>query len=141
MPDAPHWAVERARAALNLGMKVPEVEQLLVKGGLEQEVASAIVMSVIEGKVRDNLQTMGHEERGQWKHYVFSALFACVCLGCSYRIAGSLGVGMALIWVLPALAGIWLAPLFAERGSVFRAAGWVLLLLITAHRVMFGLLI
>jgi hypothetical protein len=47
----PRWcdgSMERAHAALQLGMKVPEVEQLLVAKGLTLAQANEVVMALVE---------------------------------------------------------------------------------------------
>jgi hypothetical protein len=47
----PEWAVQKARTSLQLGMKVPEVEQQLIAGGLDRAVAAALVIKVRDGSL------------------------------------------------------------------------------------------
>src|SRR5205823_2465715 len=51
-PPGPDWPAERARAALKVGLSVPDVERQLVAKGLSPEAAAAVVRGVLEERVR-----------------------------------------------------------------------------------------
>lgn len=135
----PNWAVEHARAALNIGMKAPEVEQLLVAKGLTPGEASSVVMSILEGRVAGALAPVASGERSRLVHMVLSVMVAGICLALVYQFGGGGPTAWTLVCILPGLAGIWLPGMMAwewglgPRGC--RAAGWAWLLLSGGGRV------
>ncbi len=56
-PDEPlpAWALAKAEAALTVGQTMPEIETSLVAKRLSREEATAVVMAVLEGRVRASL--------------------------------------------------------------------------------------
>lgn len=135
----PDWAIERALAALSLGMKVPEVEQQLVAKGLTPTQANAVVMSVLEGHVRANYAPMETEDGGGPIELVLSLVVAGLCLALVYWFGGSKPLGWTVVCIVPGLAGIWFPVMMRwewglSRGST-RAFGWLWLLLFGISRV------
>jgi hypothetical protein len=136
--EQPTWAVARAQAALNLGMKAPEVEQQLVAKGLTPAEANAVVMSILEGRVRDELAPVQSEERWLPVQRVLSLVVAGVCLALVYWLGGGGAMAWTLVCILPGLAGIWLPDMMDwewNMGTGCRAVGWVWLLLFGGGRV------
>jgi hypothetical protein len=133
----PDWAVAKVSAALQAGLRVPEIEQLLIAKGVSPANAAAIVTNVIEGRVRD---TRTHSEQGERQvlvHRVASALVGCVCLLLAYWFGEGLSAGRTLLSILLPLACIWF-PDFMEHTvppPVLRSAAWLLLLVIAGYRV------
>jgi hypothetical protein len=134
------WAVQHARAALNIGMKVPQVEQMLVAKGLSPLEANNVVMSILEGRVRDRLAPMETEERWRPVQLVLSIVVAGMCLALVYWFDGGASTAWTLICILPGLAGIWLPDMMAwqwqSAPTGCRAIGWVWLLLCGGGRVL-----
>jgi hypothetical protein len=135
----PSWAVERARAALNVGMKAPEVEQHLIAKGLSPAEANDVVMSILEGRVRTVFAPLASEERSRPAQLVVSVLLAGVCLALVYWLGGGGPTAWTLVCILPGLAGIWLPEMMSWEWNMAstgcRAVGWVWLLLFGGGRV------
>jgi hypothetical protein len=138
--EQPSWAVERARAALNIGMKAPEVEAVLIAKGLSPSEANDVVMSLLEGRVRAGLAPLESKERLLAAHRIAPVLVAGVCLALVYWFGGGGPTAWTLVCILPGLAGIWLPEMMAWEWDIAstrcRAAGWVWLLLFGVGRVL-----
>jgi hypothetical protein len=50
----PDWAIQKAVAALNTGMKVPDIESLLVARGLDRTTANSFVVRSMLSKPKKN---------------------------------------------------------------------------------------
>jgi hypothetical protein len=138
--EQPSWAVERARAALNIGMKAPEVEQQFLAKGLGPAQANEVVMSILERRVRAVLTPLKSEERSRPVQLVVSLVVAGVCLALVYWFGGGGPTAWTLVCILPGLAGIWLPEMMAWEWNMAstgcRAGGWVWLLLFGGGRVL-----
>jgi hypothetical protein len=138
--EQPSWAIERARAALNVGMKAPEVEQHLIAKGLSPSAANEVVMSILEGRVGAVFAPLESAERLRPAHLVVSVLVAGVCLALVYWFGGGGPTAWTLVCILPGLAGIWLPEMMAWEWNMAstgcRAVGWVWLLLVGGGRVL-----
>lgn len=137
--EPPDWAVEHARAALNIGMKAPEIEQRLVAKGLSPEEANDVVMGILEGRVRSEAPPVGPEEAGLPLHQILSLLHAGIFVAVSYWLGGAIPSAYTLICILPGLAGIWLPSMMTWDWQVSPAScrvfGWIWLYLFGFGRV------
>jgi hypothetical protein len=138
--ELPGWAVDHARAALSIGMKVPEVEQRLVAKGLTAAQANDVVMRIVEGRVHNALAPAESQERSLPVQLVLSVVVAAVCLALAYWFGGAMPAVWTLACILPGLAGILLPEMMHWKwglsGAGCRAVGWVWLLLFGAGRVL-----
>ena len=82
----PDWALESARTSLKMGLKMPDIEKLLVARGLTPDVASAVVTRALEERVRGHFEPMKERERSENLHRIFSLFvgFVCIVLGFLY---------------------------------------------------------
>jgi hypothetical protein len=82
----PEWAVEKARASLRLGMKVPDVEQRLVAFGLSPVAAKDVVTRVLACHVRAEAAPLEHLTPTQPIEQLLAVVVAAVCilLGLAY---------------------------------------------------------
>jgi hypothetical protein len=131
--------VEHARAALNLGMKAPEVEQRLVAKGLTPAEANNVVMGILENRVRGRLAPVEAAERSLPLQLLLSVVVAGVCLALVYWFGGAGPAAWTLVCILPGLAGIWLPEMMAWEWNLAltrcRIGGWAWLLLFGGGRV------
>ncbi|HMF18050.1 MAG TPA: hypothetical protein VKE98_12635 [Gemmataceae bacterium] len=135
-----------ARGALRIGMCIPDIEKHLVAKGLSGEEANATVMDLIAGDVRKQMgSTSGGEGRRRFVVLTVSGLIGGACLVLAYWFGGSLSLGIALIWVVPALASIWIPELTdmgdSDWGAGSWVSGWVVLLLYLGYRVFLAVVI
>jgi hypothetical protein len=132
----PDWAIQKAVAALNTGMKVPDIESLLVARGLDRTTANSLVMGILEGRVRSQLDAVEAEEKRQPVQLILAGMFAALCLVVVYWKGGSAPTAWTLVCLLPGLAGIYLPEMMAWHwGSASRAAAWLWLLVFGGARV------
>ena len=136
--EFPDSAVHYARAAVRLGMSIPEIEQHLVLRGLSREEANRLVMNVIEAGV---CEASPHIETSNWGKPLRILLctgIGALCVFLAYWYGGGPSVGRALIWVGPALVSIWIPELTDSSDSDWGIrslfAGWILLLLCLIYR-------
>jgi hypothetical protein len=133
--DFPDWAVEKTRAALKVGMKVPDVEKLLVARGLDSATANGVVMSFVEGKVRDEVALEPGDDRSPLQ-LILSGIVVIACLLIVYWKGGGGPTAWTLVCILPGLAAIWLpAMMDYPWGSGSRVVGWIWLILFGVGRV------
>ncbi len=143
-PFPPDWAVQHARAAMNVGLAVPEIEQRLIAKGLTPTEAAAVVTGVLEERLQ--IGTPPHEtDQGRTVARIVSLAAALVCLLLAYAFGGGPSAARSLLGVLPALACIWFpewAALSADPDwtAAARGVGWLLLLLLAGYRIMLLLL-
>lgn len=140
-PPLPDWAVEHARAALGLGLSVPEVEQRLVARGLPPVTAAAVVTSILETRVRRRFESLEQGEQRQRLHRLLSGFVGCVCLLLAYYFGGGMSAGKTLLWVLLPLACIWFPEEVAgytgsASAALLRWCGWLVLLVIGGYRIL-----
>jgi hypothetical protein len=135
----PDWAVEHARAALKIGMKVPEVEKLLVAKGLPPAQANEVVMTIIEGRVGQAAAAVQSKERSSSVQLALSVIVAAVCIALAYCFGGDSPAAWSLACLLPGLAFIWLPEMrgwqwgLTPRAS--RICGWTWIFLVGVGRV------
>jgi hypothetical protein len=133
------WPVLFARRALKMGMRVPEIEQQLVSQGLSPEEANRLVMGILEGDIQQQKSAWIKAERGKPIRLLLSAVLGGVCLWLAFRWGGGLSVDRALIFLVPALGGIWLPELTdtedSDWGLLSQGTGWILLFLYLGYRV------
>jgi hypothetical protein len=84
----PDWALRKALAALNIGMKVPDVENLLIARGLDRTMANSLVMGILEGNVRHQLGAVHAEEKWKPIQLILAGMFAALCLAVVYWRGG-----------------------------------------------------
>jgi hypothetical protein len=131
----PDWALDHARAALRLGLSVPEVEQRLVAKGLAPSTATAVVNAILEGHLQATSEPSGSSEDAATAHRAASAVVACMCLGLAYAFGGGESVGRTVLWLLLPVACIWWAEVFeANSPTLVRWTAWAVLLLIGMYR-------
>jgi len=128
----PEWAVEKARASLRLGMKVPDVEKRLVAFGLSPAAAQAVVNRLLERDVR--AETAPEEQERQVKplHRILSAVVAA-CLVLAYLFSGSY-LPLKLAFVVVPLVCIWFGR------DLIRWLGWLVLALSCGYVLMLMLI-
>jgi hypothetical protein len=136
----PDWAVESADAWLRVGRTVPEIEQRLVERGLPPEVAGAAVTRALEWQLRREREPLGEGEVGERWHRILSVLAAGVCLLLAYWFGGGRSAGYTLLWIVWPLAAIWFPEAISrssdpDRTSAARWLGWLLLLFLSACRI------
>jgi hypothetical protein len=146
-PPPPEWAVSFARGALRIGMSVPEIEKHLVERGLSSEAANTTVMDLIEGDLKKEMgsTSLGGEGLRRFVVLTVSGLIGGACLVLAYWFGGSLSLGVALIWVVSALASIWIPELTdmgdSDWGASWWVSGWAVLLLYLGYRVFLAVVI
>src|SRR5262245_52809487 len=92
-PFPPDWVAGYVLAALNTGLHVPEIEQLLVSRGLSPTAAASAVEGVIEQRIRRQVLAERRARRWTWANRVLSALVSVVCIvSASQRGGNPLGV-------------------------------------------------
>lgn len=132
----PDWALAHARAALRLGLSVPEVEQRLVAKGLSPSTAAAAVNVVLEDRVQASSAFAGPSERAVTAHRAAAAVAACLCLGLAYAFGGGLSAARTVLWLFVPVAYIWWAEtLSSSPPAAVRWTAWVVVLLVGAYRV------
>jgi hypothetical protein len=140
-PPGPDWPAERARAALNVGMSVPDVERQLVGKGLSPEEAAAVVRGVLEERLRT---TAGPRELSTVElvlHRTLSMVFGVATVLAAFLSSGVMIATYVGILTAVAVGWIWRGRFWrwvsaVERPSFgVRLAGWVLLGLIFLYRL------
>jgi hypothetical protein len=139
-------AVEYAKAALRMGLTVPEIEQRLVDRGMGPAVASATFTMILGERVHEESESLEREERRQRLHVVLSVATACVCLVLAFLYGGGLSAAKTLLRMLLPLACIWFPGVIsrsADRVAVpfIRGGAWFLLLAILGYRVVLLLMV
>jgi hypothetical protein len=123
---APDWALQHARAALQVGMRVPQIEKLLIARGLDPAMAAAVAEKAIEERVREELQG---PLRAQWRlrlHRILSGVIALAYLVLGYWARGPEGVARVALGISLALACIWFGDAMGSaRGPVGLARPWI----------------
>ena len=102
----PVWAMTQADAALKVGQTMPEIEKSLLAKGLAKEIASAVVIAVLEGRLRLQAESLAKAKRSNWIHRVLSAIVGGACFllmdrffgGPPRKAAGGVLVIVACIW-------------------------------------------
>jgi hypothetical protein len=143
-PPSPDWAVERAHAALNVGVSVPDIERQLVEKGLSPEAAAAVVNRVLAGKAR----TTGAREPSRVElllHRTLSGVVggASILLGLLFSVWSACAVALYIAVPLGCVwFGEWVGTYWRWRprriqhpGVVLRLAGWVLLAGVFIYRL------
>jgi hypothetical protein len=133
-PPIPDWAMNRARVELNMGMKVPEIQQLLVDRGLSRAEAEEAVISVVENRVGQRIDSVQRTQRSVLIHRILSGALGNVCIVLAYLLGGAQSAIKALGAILLPLFCIW----FSERArlstpGLVRFAGWLLLIAICLY--------
>jgi hypothetical protein len=114
---------------------MPEVEKGLVTNGLSQETATAVVMAVLEGRVRAG-QPPEMSDAAVLAHRIAAVVAIVVCLGLAYADGGKKSVGRTALWLVLPVPWIWfsgailrqyIAELTEPRWR-FRSYSWVVLL-------------
>ena len=149
-PFLPAWALAQAEAALKIGQTLPEIERGLVAKGLEAETATAVVMAVLEGRVRKQNESAAKTERRNRIHRMQSALVggACILLAfwslSAYR-ASRTGIAMvglvACIWFPNWWGGYESRDSFTPKPqNIFiRWLAWLVLALVFIQFAWFGI--
>jgi hypothetical protein len=122
----PEWAVAKARAALRVGMKVPEIEQRLVAGGLSPAAAEAVVTRILSRDVRAETMLEVNLRRRRLIHVILSllvAIFFVFFVGSPH--GGTIPASMA---VKTSAIGTGLLLIWFGKGFL-RLMGWILLIL------------
>ena len=125
----PDWAIQYVGASLRVGITVPEIQKRLVGKGLSPQAATALVTSVLENRVRGQLQPLDDEERAQRLHRLLSAVVGGACLLLGYCYGGAFSALIVATWILLPLVCIW------TSGSLIRLAAWVVLVLVFCWRL------
>jgi len=139
----PDWAVAYVRGAFRIGMHVPEIEQHLVSQGLSPEAANTLILDIVNEAVREASPTGGSS---QWAKPV--RLLLCSAIGCASLYLAYLrsrySLGLACLWVVPALFSIWVPELTdtdeSDWGARSWVTGWFVLLLYLCYRVFIALM-
>jgi hypothetical protein len=133
----PDWAVERVRASLKIGLGVPEIERGLVEKGLTPAEAEAVVTSVLENRVQDQLQPQADAEIQQRVHRILSAVIGCACLGLGYWYGGGYSTAKVALGILVPVSCVWVPDWMASSTPAFmiRLGGWLLLIVIFMYRL------
>ena len=135
----PEWAVTYARAAVRMGMRVPEIEEHLVSRGLSPALANRIVMEIVEGAFQETAAPLDDSEHGRPVRLVVSVVLGGACLLLAYWFGGNRSAILALLWVGPELAAIWIPELTdtvdSDWGSRLWFCGWAMLILYLGYRV------
>jgi hypothetical protein len=76
----PEWAVQKAIAALRIGMSVPEVEKHLVNAGLSPSTAEAVVTRVLSQHVQAQALSRGHQEPSSGPEQLMAGVVAAVAI-------------------------------------------------------------
>ena len=144
-PPMPSWAIEHARAALRIGKSVPQAQQLLVARGLAPAAAEAVVMGVVEERVRQQVEPQERAAGRQFVHRLLSGVLGAAFVLVGYWYGGGLSAGQVFLSILFPLACIWFGDVVgsywykpsagATPGSLVRLGGWALLLLIGLYRL------
>ena len=111
----PDWAVDHARAALQLGKSGPETEQLLVARGLSPASAEATVTKLIEDQIGRQTRSEQVTEKRKFYHRALSALVGSVAILLGYWFGGGLSAGRTLVAVLFPVACIWFPDLMESN--------------------------
>jgi hypothetical protein len=134
--SVPDGAIEYARAALKLGISVPEIEKRLVEKGLTPALATAVVNGLLTAQTKERFEPLPDSEGGDLIHRLMSIIVTGVCLILAYKYNEGLSVGLTLIWILGPLACIWFPDhLTTHPPEGLRALGWLILILIGVYRV------
>ena len=133
----PDWALDQARAALNLGLSAPEVEQRLAAKGLAPSTATAVVNALLEGHLQASSEPSGPSAGALTAHRVASAVAVCICLGLAYAFGGGQSVGRTTLSLFLPVACIWWAGVLSSDSpaTLVRWTAWVVVLLIGGYRV------
>lgn len=141
----PDWAVQYARSALRIGMRVPEIEQNLVAKGLSPEAANRLVMEIVEQALGAEPTPIGSDDRGKPVRLLLSVVVAGASLILAYWFGDGLSMGGAIIWVVPALLSVWIPDLTgmidSDWGSRWWLCGWALLLIYLAYRIFLAVMV
>jgi len=138
----PDWAVLQASAALKIGQSMPEIERGLVAKGLAKETASAVVLAVLESRVRAN-PPPGPSDRAMNVHRIASVLAVVICLGLAFVYGGGYSAGKTFLWLILPVGCIWLAESIVNSAppSLVRWIAWVVVGLIVMYRVVLLLMV
>jgi hypothetical protein len=145
-PPLPDWAIEHARASLRIGMSVPEIQQRLVSRGLAPAAAEAVVLSVVEDRVRQQVEPQERALARRRLHRILSGIVGAACILLGYWFGGGLSAGKVVLSILFPLSCIWFGDEIGSRwsstfspgptpGVLLRLGGWVVLLGICLHRL------
>lgn len=105
--DMPGWEIDRARALLESGVNVAEIERRLIADGLPAEAATAVVEKALEERVRKKLEPVARAEGRQRIHRVLSVLMAASYTFLVYWHLGFLSAFRFGIGLLLPVACIW----------------------------------
>ena len=125
-----------ADAALKLGLTAPQIEQRLVAKGLSPSMASAVVMGVLEGRLRAAEPSAG-SEKSRTAHGIASILVGLLCLMLAYGFGGGLSVAKTFLGMMLPLATIWWPEVMDSYlpPAILRWVAWLALLTIVVYRV------
>src|SRR5258708_7722673 len=118
----PAWAVEKARACLLLGMRVPEIQQQLVARGLSPSAAEAVTTRVLSGYVRAGTEPLKHHTPTQSTERLLALLVAAICVLLGLINGGTPSALVTGVLTLFALWRIWC------RTGWTRWVGWFILI-------------
>jgi hypothetical protein len=105
----PEWAVAKARASLQLGMKVPEVQLHLVARGLSRATAEAVVTRLLEGHVRAEAAALENRTPKQPVEQLLAVGVTLVCIVVGLVAGGASEALIAAFWAVFPLWRIWVA--------------------------------
>lgn len=144
-PPMLDWAMEHVRAALRIGIEVPDIERQLVARGLTPEVAEAVVTNVLGERVRADQPNTPERQRRRFLHRMLSGVVAFGCVVLEFWFGGGFSAGRDIFCLLLPTTCIWFgdAPWFRKRfpqssvasGVVVRWLGWLVLLLYFLYQV------
>ena len=100
-----------ARTALNTGMNVAEITNHLVSRGLSPGEADRIVMGVLQGDVAENVGSLSRTEWARPISLLVSLVIGAACVLLAYWFGVGFSIVRCLLWLVPALGGIWLPVL------------------------------
>jgi hypothetical protein len=137
----PGWEIDRARALLESGVNVTEIEKRLIAEGLPPKAATAVVEKALEERVRNKVEPVARAEGRRHIHRVLSVLMAASYVVLTYLHYGFLtaiefGIGLLLpvacIWFPDAMGNYTSRYSFnRETMGVFVLwGGWLVLIVV-----------
>lgn len=146
----PEWAIERARALLRTGVRVPQIEQRLVAQGLSPETATAVVDRLLKDRTRQQVGPLEQDDRRNRWHRLLSGVVGCGCVFLAYWFFGTWSACRTGIALLLPGACIWFPDemgVYASKysftvtslGVLIRWCGWLVLVLIGLRVLWLGL--
>jgi hypothetical protein len=141
----PGWELERARALLRTGARMPQIEHHLLAKGLSPEAATAAAEWAFEDRIREQMAPLSRADRATCRHRIMASAAGGALVAFVYWFSNA-DLAMRLAMGLPFCLGwIWFghyADWPRNRGNVhapsgmLRWAGWFLFLVFALRIVL-----